>query len=184
MTANFKKVASDELGYEPEAVDRWISLARNQFADPGSHVLDASSLRTAQFGVVKGGYQIAAVDAALDRLDDAFAAQEANRLLVRGGHQGAGERLDYLQALIAGRDARPIRAKFARTKWWLKGYSVRQVDGLVKAIALPDAEADSNLVARLREVTFSPAWGGYSEAQVDAFIDRAVQFMQLARSLG
>lgn len=183
MTAKFKRVGADELGYEPKDVDAIVELARAQFANPGSHVLDASTLRNTQFGVSKGGYQIAAVDAALDRLDDAFAAQEANRLLVRGGHQGAEDFVHGLESVLKARLVRPARNRFARQRWYLKGYSVRQVDALLRLISLDLAGADQISPALLREAMFSPRWGGYNEAQVDAFIDRTVQFLQLSRSV-
>lgn len=184
MTAHFKRVAANEQGYDPAEVDRWIDLARAQFADPGSHVLNASTLRTVQFPVVKGGYQISAVDAALDRLDDAFAEQEAHRLLTRYGHQGATEQLAELRSLLQSRIERPNRRRFQRQPWRLKGYSVRQVDAMLGVIAAELREGGIVSVAQLRQQTFSPRWAGYTEAQVDAFLDRTIQYLQLSRALG
>ncbi|MEY4301183.1 MAG: hypothetical protein RJA30_334 [Actinomycetota bacterium] len=184
MTAHFKKVSATELGYAPEDVDHWIDLARQQFANPASHVLDAATLRTAQFRTVKGGYQITAVDAALDRLDDAFADQEVNRLLTRLGHQGARERINEIRELLLGRIARPKRQRFDRQPWRLKGYSVRQVDAMLAVISAELEAGGVVTVAALRQQTFSPRWAGYTEAQVDAFLDRFIQYLQLSRALG
>lgn len=184
MTAHFLLAAANEWGYDPKSVDPVIDLARNQFANPASHVLDAATLRTSQFKLVKGGYQIASVDAALDRLDDAFAQQEANRLLARNGHEGARQKMQDLRETLKARIARGKRRSFKRQAWWLKGYSMPQVDALLKSI---DATLDgqSNLsVSVLRQFTFTPKWAGYSEAQVDAFIDRTVQYLQISRALG
>ncbi|MDE2410026.1 MAG: DivIVA domain-containing protein [Actinomycetales bacterium] len=184
MTAHFLRVPEDELGYETTEVDGVIELARSQFANPASHVLDASSLRTKQFTTVKGGYRIDSVDAALDRLDDAFAEQEANRLLVRKGHQGAGEHLAELKSTLLGRTSRGRSKAFNRQPWWQKGYSVRQVDQLLQRVSQTLEGEPSVGVPQLRQVTFSPKWAGYTEAQVDAFLDRAIQYLQISKHLG
>jgi len=184
MTAHFLRVPEDEFGYETSEVDSVIDLARSQFANPGSHVLDASSLRTRQFALVKGGYRIDSVDAALDRLDDAFAEQEAKRLLVRQGHQGATEHLAEFRITLLARATRGARRAFKRQSWWQKGYSVRQVDQLLKRVAATLEGTPSVGVPQLRQVTFSPKWAGYTEAQVDAYLDRAVQYLQISKHLG
>lgn len=184
MTAHFLRVPENELGYETSEVDAVIELARSQFANPGSHVLDASSLRTKQFTTVKGGYRIDSVDAALDRLDDAFAEQEANRLLARSGHQGAAEHLETLKRSLLGRVARGRAKAFKRQPWWQKGYSVRQVDQLLRRVGQTLEGQPSVGVPQLRQVTFSPKWAGYTEAQVDAFLDRTVQYLQISKHLG
>jgi DivIVA domain-containing protein len=184
MTANFLRVPHNELGYQTAEVDAVIEVARAQFANPGSHVLEASSLRTTQFTLTKGGYQIDSVDAALDRLDDAFAEQEANRLLIRNGHQGAVERLAAMRQALTTRGQRGARRVFTRQRWWLKGYSVRQVDQLVKRVTMTLEGEAAVGIHQLRQVTFGPKWAGYNEAQVDAFIDRAVQYLQISKHLG
>jgi DivIVA domain-containing protein len=38
-------------------------------------------------------------------------------------------------------------------------------------------------ISYLRQVVFSPRWGGYQENQVDAYIDKAVEFLQLSRGI-
>lgn len=184
MTAHFPHVDSKQVGYDPKTVDPVVALAREQFANPGSHVLDASTLRTSQFALIKGGYVVEAVDAALDRLDDVFAEQEANRLLAHKGHDGARQQLAEQRVTLLGRISRGNRRSFKRQQWWLKGYSVRQVDKLLRTIgATLDGDA-SLAVATIRNFTFAPKWGGYNEAQVDAYLDRAVQYLQISKHLG
>jgi len=183
LTAHFPKAAPKELGYHPAQVDSLVERARLQFANPGSHNIDAKTLRTAQFELVDGGYVIAAVDAALDRLDDAFAVQDAKRLVAQVGEHGASERVAQLQELLAGRVARPRGKHFKRNKLWLKGYSARQVDAMVALVGEQLAGKKSVPVATLREMTFAPKWGGYVENQVDAFIDKSVEYIQLSGSL-
>jgi len=181
--SNFNKTAPDELGYNPADVDPVIELARRQFAEPTSRVLDASQLRAAQFGLVKGGYQIAAVDQALERLDDAFAVNEAKRLTAQRGHHGAFLFLEELKATLLGRAQRPAGHKFKRNPFWVKGYSKHQVDLLLATVAGYFEGTDRITVEQLRKVVFSPRWGGYVENQVDAYIDRVVEHLQVGKSI-
>lgn len=184
MTAHFPKVSPKEQGYHPAQVDELIGRAREQFANPASHSIASQTLRTAQFDLVDGGYVIQAVDAALDRLDDAFAVQDAKRLVAQIGEQGAAQHVIDLQKLLSGRVERPAGKKFTRNKWWLKGYSSRQVDQVLKLVGLQLVGKTSVPVGTLREVTFKPKWGGYVENQVDAFIDKTIEYIQLSGSLG
>jgi len=184
MSAHFKKVSPKEIGYDPASVDPVIELARKQFANPESRALDAATLRNSAFKLVKGGYQIASVDAALERLDDAFVEQEAKLLLERGGHEAAAAHLNGIRNTLQARIDRPSKQRFNRTKPWVKGYSLTQVDSLLVRIdGAIEGKRDLS-AADLREVTFAPKARGYSEAQVDAFIDRTVQFLQLRKTLG
>lgn len=184
MTAHFPTTDDHEFGYDPKAVDPVIDSAREQFANPGTRVLEAATLRSSQFGLIKGGYVIAAVDSALDRLDDVFAEQEANRLLARNGHDGARQKMTELQGTLTGRISRARRHAFKRQPWWLKGYSTRQVDQLLGAIGESLSGGAQLSVSSLRTMTFAPKWAGYNEAQVDAFIDRTVQYLQISKHLG
>jgi DivIVA domain-containing protein len=184
MTAHFPKTSSKEQGYSPAQVDELISRARQQFANPSSHSIASQTLRTAQFELVPGGYVIEAVDAALDRLDDAFAVQDAKRLVAQVGEHGAAQHVLDLQILLNGRVERPAGRKFTRNKWWLKGYSTKQVDQVLNLVRRQLAGKTSVPVDTLREVTFRPKWGGYVENQVDAFIDRTIEYIQLSSTLG
>ena len=181
--SNFNRTDEIELGYDPADVDPIIELARRQFAEPTSRVLDASKLRAAQFRLVKGGYQIAAVDQALERLDDAFAVNEAKRLTAQRGHHGAFMFLEELKATLVSRAERPSGHKFKRNPLWQKGYSKHQVDLLLASVAGYFAGTDRITVEQLRRTVFSPRWGGYVENQVDAYIDRVVEHLQVGKSV-
>lgn len=183
MTATFNKASAKELGYSPQQVDEVIALARKQFTDPASRVFDAKKLRTAQFALVKGGYQISEVDTALERLDDAFAANEAKRLIAQRGHHGAWLYLEELKATLVARAHRPAGKKFKRNPFWLKGYSKHQVDLFAAQIAGYFASENRLTVEQLRAVAFSPRWGGYLENQVDAYLDRVVEHLQVGKSI-
>lgn len=181
--SNFNRTDANELGYDPADVDPVIDLARRQFAEPTSRVIDASQLRASQFRLVKGGYQIAEVDQALERLDDAFAVNEAKRLTAQRGHHGAFLFLEELKATLLGRAQRPAGHKFKRNPFWVKGYSKHQVDILLATVAGYFEGIDRVSVEQLRRVVFSPRWGGYVENQVDAYIDRVVEYLQVSKSV-
>ena len=180
--SQFKTVTGRKLGYAPIEVDALIALARQQFEQPDQRLIDAVQLRSAQFTLEKGGYQPALVDAALDRLDDAFVQREVLRLKHDGANTAALDYLDSVRAKLMVRSARPNRHRFSRVGLLQSGYSVRQVDNLLNQIASPDA-AQTIAVAQLRDAAFKPARRGYNEAQVDAFIDRAIEFIQLSVTL-
>lgn len=180
MSNNFPTVGAKELGYEPGQVDAVINQARVQFSEPTSNIIDAKQLRTAQFALVSGGYEIEAVDAALDRLDDAFALREKQRLASSMESVAAFDEIDKIRKLIKGRIRRPHGKKLARTGLFAKGYSVKQVDQFLNRIGLRLSGKSELSIAELRNVTFKPKWGGYVENQVDALIDKTVEYLQLS----
>jgi DivIVA domain-containing protein len=183
MSSQFKLMPRNKWGYDPAAVDPVIERARRQFGEPGANLIDAASLRKAAFPLVKGGYRITAVDAALDRLDDAFAQQEAQLLVEREGRAAALDHVDSIRATLVGRARRRRGKRFNRTGFFAKGYSPRKVDAMVGAVVRELESQGSLTVANLRELAFTPTWRGYNEAQVDAFIDRAVEVLQLSAAL-
>jgi DivIVA domain-containing protein len=183
MSSQFKLMPGNKWGYDPAAVDPVIELARRQFEEPGANLIDAATLRKAAFPLVKGGYRITAVDAALDRLDEAFAQKEAQLLVERDGRASALDYVDSIRATLLARASRPRGKRFKRTGFFSKGYSPRRVDALVAAVANELGAPGSLTVAALREQAFTPSWRGYNEAQVDAFIDRSVEVLQLSAAL-
>jgi DivIVA domain-containing protein len=180
MSNNFPTAGDKELGYEPGQVDAVINQARVQFAEPTSNIIDAKKLRTAQFDLVAGGYQIEVVDAALDRLDDAFAQREKQRLTSTFNTVEAFDEVDKIRKLIKGRVRRPNGKKLARSGLFAKGYSVKQVDQFLGLVGLRLSGKAELSIAELRNVTFKPKWGGYVENQVDALIDKTVEYLQLS----
>ncbi len=183
MSAHFPFVSKRSLGYDPKQVDELIAVARSHFSDPSIHLVSAAKLRNSQFALVKGGYSIPAVDAALDRLDDAFGVQEAQKQIAVTGHHGLESKIEHLIELLSGRIARPKGKKFKRVSRLVRGYSTKQVDQFLADVGgslqsgLSSSERTERVV-RLRSVEFSTKWGGYAEEQVDSFIDRAVELTQ------
>ena len=75
MPSTFPRESNRRLGYDPQEVDRFISSARAEF-DRRSGGLRAADVRRTAFTMRRGGYATPAVDAALERLEDAFAVRE------------------------------------------------------------------------------------------------------------
>lgn len=179
MSAHFPKAKGKILGYNPSQVEDVITNAREQFANPTRHLLEHGKLRHSTFELVPGGYLISAVDAALERLDDAFAVQEVKLKLVESGRHDLESELSQLEELIKGRLARPKKRKFSRVSFWQRGYPTAQVDRLCNEILVSLQDGGFLDVEKLRAAEFRASWAGYAENQVDAFIDRAVELAQI-----
>lgn len=76
----FALTTGRERGYHRAAVDTFLASARRAF-ESGGDELSAEDVRIASFPLVKGGYVVADVDAALGRVEDAFAARERERVV-------------------------------------------------------------------------------------------------------
>lgn len=182
MSFSFPQAEAKQLGYLPEQVDSFIETARNQFADATQELLTSNQLRNTEFDLVSGGYEITAVDTAMDRLEDAFAAREIQRQKLFRGEFAVNDRLARITEIVRGRLSRPKRQKFASVGFLLRGYDRKQVDAL-----LAQVEQHLNSGTRLqlnvvRRAIFKAKRGGYVESQVDAFIDRVVEILQIEKS--
>ena len=83
--AAFPEAQGREKGYDKAAVDAFLAKARTAF-EVGGEAMTAADVRRAAFPLVRRGYAIASVDAALGRIEDAFAAREREAALSdRGG---------------------------------------------------------------------------------------------------
>jgi len=119
-------------GYDPAEVDDFIAKARRQFEDPSQFLVSSGLARHATFGLVKGGYSIAAVDAALDRLEDSFAQKELAKARVEQGDFALDDRLARFSDSLQGRIDRPRGKRFKHAAWPLRGYAPKQVDLFVR----------------------------------------------------
>lgn len=182
MSFQFPLVAPKLLGYAPDQVDLFVQQARAQFEDPTAETVTASSIRNTEFDLVKGGYLISAVDAALDRLEDTFAAREIQRQKLFRGDFAVNDRKARIIEIIAGRLSRPKRKRFTSTGWLLRGYSRKQVDALCSRLEDHlNRQAPLNINS-VRRAIFKTARGGYRESQVDAFLDRVVELIQIDKN--
>jgi len=167
-------------GYDIDEVEDFLEDARRAYTgDRGSaQVVTASSIRQMGFSMKRGGYVPAAVDAALERLEDAFAARERDRVLAELGNQGAYQRARSEAQVILDRCARDRGRRFLRVGILTTGYSVRDVDAFTDRITTYLQQGTPLTVDEVRAVTFAQQKGGYQETQVDVVLDAVVDLLQ------
>ncbi len=176
----FENVGKRKLGYAPEEVDAFIVLARDQYNNLSSRILDWRGITTQKFTMVKGGYDPAAVDSAIDKLQDSFAERELNRDL-NSGASLSGTSLADLRTLLLGRVHRPNNRRFSRMGVAGVGYSRQEVDVLMLLIQEFLEGQESLFIDQVRSITFKVKRGGYVESQVDSYIERLVEYLQTRR---
>jgi DivIVA domain-containing protein len=177
----FPNAKPRKLGYQPSEVDQFISDARAQY----NNHLDGADLniRTREFALVKGGYSVSAVDAALDRLEESFAVRRNENLLRQVGHETLLERANHIRVALVGRLERPKKQRFNSTGFVLRGYSKKEVDNFLAVVEIRIETRSSLSLDAVRKVLFTAKRGGYAENQVDAFIDRVIELLQIEKVL-
>lgn len=170
-------------GYDIGEVNEYIESARRVYSGEASDErFTAARIRRAAFTLRRGGYRTAEVDAALERLEDAFATRDREALVARAGGEAAWlEGIEGAAQVLLDRLARPARHRF-RTAGILRiGYHFGEVDALAdRIVAMLTGQGELD-VAEVREAAFRPRRGGYSEAQVDAVLDATVTVMLAAK---
>jgi DivIVA domain-containing protein len=182
IPASFERVQRNEYGYNAKQVDQFLQRARVSLETPTAavHVITSADVRAVAFDPVKGGYAAAVVDAALDRLEDAFARRERDELVAAKGEDAWLREIGSLSGILRGRLHRPDGERFRRpAKGKARSYNTVDVDNLCHDL-IGYLEEDRPLsVDNVRRAVFRPAVGkdGYEENQVDAFLDRVVELM-------
>ncbi len=172
------------MGYKTTEVEEFLRRARRAYdGRPGSgdEDLDAERIRLTAFAMQKGGYSTSHVDAALERLEDAFAFRErqiASRL--HGDEAWLAEARTTAQ-VVANRLARPEAARFERVSRLAVGYHVREVDAFADRLTRYFRDGWPVSIEEVRGVVFSAQRGGYREAQVDLVLDAVVDVMLAVR---
>lgn len=178
--ASFPEAQGREKGYDKAAVDEFLDQARVAFED-GSEALTAADVRKAAFPLVRHGYAIASVDAALGRIEDAFAARERSSAVSRGGVDAwVGHAREAAQEVL-DRLSRPRKQRFDRVSSLRYGYRIDEVDIVADKIARYLETGQSLTVEQVRAVAFRMQRGGYREVQVDAVLDAVVEVMLAVR---
>ncbi|MFS0714906.1 DivIVA domain-containing protein [Microbacterium sp. 2P01SA-2] len=177
-TSAFPEVHGRVRGYDRAAVDAFLRRAREAFessdADADADDLDSATIRATAFPLVRGGYAVAAVDAAIGRIEDAFAARERERALSRAGARAWVGRSRNLAQEILDRLSRPGRRRFDRVGLLSYGYRIDEVDLVADRITRYLESGEPLTVEQVRSVAFRMQRGGYREAQVDAVLDGVV----------
>jgi DivIVA domain-containing protein len=145
-------------------------------------LLSAERIRETEFDLVRGGYQVGAVDLALDRIEDALADREIQRKIDTRGIDSVNDLNTRLKEIVITRAQRPKRKRFDRVTWPARGYNKREVDKLCNLILEHIINEEKLTMHEVRRIVFSAQRGGYAENQVDAFIDRVVQILHIERN--
>ena len=176
------------MGYNVDEVEKFLSDARAAYeaqADP-AHVdqsaeLDSRSIRRMSFSLQKGGYSTTHVDAALERLEDAFSARER----ARAKHEIGDDKWytlsrDRAREIVA-RLERSRGHRFRRVGFLTGGYDRADVDDFCDVIISYFRQGATVTVDDVRGAVFRPKLGGYNETQVDMVLDAVVDVMLSVR---
>lgn len=175
-TISFPETRGAEKGYDKAAVDAFLARARVAF-EADAEPMTAAEVRRVAFPLVRHGYVISAVDAALGRIEDAFAARERERAVSsEGAHAWVGQTRETAQVVL-DRLSRPEGRRFDRVGALRYGYRVDEVDLVADKLARYLESGESVTVEQVRSVAFRMQRGGYREAQVDAVLDAVIEVM-------
>lgn len=176
----FALTSGRERGYHRAAVDAFLASARVAFESREGD-LRAVDVRTASFPLVRNGYVVADVDAALGRVEDAFAARERERTVrTRGAGAWVEQARDDAQTIL-DHLARPARHRFARTGLLTFGYRIDEVDHVANRIVRFLRDGDPLTAEQIRSAAFRMQRGGYREEQVDALLDATIDVILAVR---
>ncbi|WP_297411379.1 DivIVA domain-containing protein [Naasia sp.] len=183
MATTFPRSRPSKLGYRMEDVDAFLQAARRAYELPigGTATVDAKTIRRTAFPMEKGGYSTVHVDAALERLEDAFALREREHAVKTMGDKAwFGEARSAAQEIL-DRLARPAGDKFDRAGFLTQGYAPRDVDEFCARLERYFKDGLPISVDDVRTIAFRPARRGYLEWQVDLLLDAVVDVMLAVR---
>ncbi|MGL4339507.1 MAG: DivIVA domain-containing protein [Rhodoglobus sp.] len=183
MSTTFPRSRKSKLGYSVDQVEDFLEEARRAYT-ADSHqltVLDADTIRTMAFTMQKGGYSTNHVDAALERLEDAFASRERERAVAAEGNAAWYSQARSSAQTILDRLARGPGNRFSRVGPLTRGYSLADVDAFADRMVGYFQRGEALSVDQVRTVVFRGAKRGYNEQQVDLVIDAVIDVMLAVR---
>ena len=183
VSTTFPRTRGSRRGYNVEQVEEFLEEARRAYtAEPGEPVvINAESIRRTAFALQRSGYSPSHVDAALERLEDAFAAREREQALAAAGEEAWYAQARTVAQEIVGRLSRPAGQRFTRAGLLTDGYDRREVDAFTDRLLQYFEDRLTITVDEVRTVAFRPRKHGYQEAQVDLLLDSAISVMQAVR---
>lgn len=179
MAGRFGTVSKVRSGYDPEEVDEFFELARQVYEGQRDEPLTAQDIHRESFELVRGGYDTHEVDAALDRLEAAFAVRERSQFVAQHGAQAWMDRVADLARTLYPRLNRPATEKFAPAARGETGYDMDDVDALCERLVDYFDRQVPITAAEVRATTFRRRRGSdaYAEGPVNAFFGRAVEVL-------
>jgi DivIVA domain-containing protein len=183
VSTTFPRTRKSKAGYDVDQVEDFLEEARRAYAADRSAptVVTAESIRQTAFDMEKGGYSVVHVDAALERLEDAFSARERDRAFAEQGDQAwYGRARETAQAVLDRLD-RPAGHRFKRVNFLTLGYHPKDVDAFGDRLTRYFQDNKPMSVDDVRTVAFRTKRGGYSEVQVDLLLDSVIGVMLAVR---
>lgn len=182
VSTTFPRTGKKTLGYSLEQVEEFLASARRAYdANDEDAALTAEIIRHTAFSMQKGGYSPEHVDAALERLEDAFAARERERAAGGPGGRAWMDQARTTAEELLARLSRPVGHRFSRTSFLSVGYKRADVDRLANKLVKYFQDGRPLTVDEVRTAVFRPERGGYREAQVDVVLDSVVDVMLAVR---
>lgn len=182
MSTTFPRTNKKTPGYDIAQVDRFLATARRAYdALDETTQLTAEDIRHTAFAMHKGGFSPRHVDAALERLEDAFAARARERTARAMGEAAWLEQARANAHVLINRLHRPAGDRFDRVSFLTVGYSRTDVDRFANKLLKYFTEGWPLTVDDVRSAVFSPRRGGYRETQVDVVLDAVVDVMLAVR---
>lgn len=182
VSATFPKVTGSQRGYDVKQVEDFLKQARSAYSgESPDESVRAESIRHTAFAMVKGGYSPQHVDSALERLEDAFAIRERERVLRETGDETWFSEARALAEAIVNRLERPEGHRFDRVTFLSVGYHPKDVDRLVSRLKGYFSDGKPLSIEDVRTSVFRSKRGGYREGQVDLVLDSVVDVMLAVR---
>lgn len=183
MSSTFPLVRKSRRGYDIDEVEDFLEEARRAYtAEPGTPAaLKGDDIRNTAFSLRKGGYSAVHVDAALERLEDAFVTREREKARRRMSDEEWFSLARRNAKEIIDRLGRPSGKRFRRAGLLGDGYDRKQVDEFSERLSSYFLKGVPLSVEDVRTVAFRPKLNGYREDQVDYFLDSVVEVMLAVR---
>jgi DivIVA domain-containing protein len=183
VTSTFPTAQGRTRGYSREQVDAFLQAAREAYDvdEAETPAMTSADIRRTSFALARGGYATSAVDAALERLEDAFALREREQALTeRGKREWLASARETAQVVL-NRLARPTGQKFSRAGFLAQGYRTEEVDAFCEQIVAYFEKGTPLSADAVRTAVFPPQRGGYVESQVDLLLDAVTEVMLAVR---
>ncbi|WP_436968575.1 DivIVA domain-containing protein [Demequina lignilytica] len=180
-TSLFPKVGALKLGYHPHQVEEFFDKARAAYEQSGTPetALGPLEVRRTAFDLKHGGYQTAAVDSALDRLELAFVGRQRDAFVRQHGKDAWMQELASRAQTLYPRLRRPAGERFAHPSGMGRGYRASDVDELLARVTSFFDRGAPLTADEVRSATFKSGRGSraYDEPTVDAFLARMVDIL-------
>lgn len=183
MSSTFPRTRKSRLGYNVDEVEDFLEDARAAYAAQRTDVsvLTADSIRRTAFSMQKGGYSPTHVDAALERLEDAFSTRERERAMAEMGDAAWFNQARATAQIILDRLDRPPGQRFHRNGILTTGYHPKDVDEFGDRLVDYFQHGKALSVDQVRTAVFRQKKGGYAEWQVDLLLDEVTNVMLAVR---